>query len=56
MLILARELLPDNRLAPLFAALLFAVHPVHTESVSWISGRTDVLAALFFLLANLHHS
>ena len=30
-------------------ALLFAVHPLHVESVAWISGRTDVLCALFWL-------
>jgi protein O-mannosyl-transferase len=35
------------------AALLFAVHPINTESVSWISGRTDPLAALFLLLSAL---
>lgn len=35
------------------AALLFALHPVHTESVAWINGRTDILATLFFLLAFL---
>ena len=35
------------------AALLFALHPVHTESVAWISGRTDLLATFFFLLAFL---
>ncbi len=29
-----------------FAAVLFAVHPIHTESVAWISGRTDLLASL----------
>ncbi len=28
----------------LAAACLFAVHPIHTENVSWISGRTDILA------------
>lgn len=33
-------------------AALFAVHPIHTESVSWMAGRSDVLA-LLFLLATL---
>ncbi|MBM4087429.1 MAG: tetratricopeptide repeat protein, partial [Planctomycetes bacterium] len=28
-------------------------HPIHTESVAWIAGRTDVLATLFSLLACL---
>ncbi len=43
----------DSPRAGLAAGLLFAVHPVHTESVSWISGRTDVLACLFGLGALL---
>ncbi len=30
-------------------ALLFAVHPIHVESVAWISGSPDILFALFFL-------
>ncbi|MEZ5428057.1 MAG: tetratricopeptide repeat protein [Pyrinomonadaceae bacterium] len=30
-------------------ALIFAVHPVHTESVAWISGSPDLLFGLFFL-------
>ncbi|MFT7486513.1 MAG: tetratricopeptide (TPR) repeat protein, partial [Candidatus Paceibacteria bacterium] len=29
-------------------ALLFAVHPIQTEAVTYIAGRADVLAALFF--------
>jgi len=33
------------------AAALFAVHPLHVESVAWASERKDVLSALFFLLA-----
>ncbi len=32
-------------------ALIFAVHPVHTESVAWIAGSPDLLFGLFFLLA-----
>lgn len=30
-------------------ALVFAVHPVHTESVAWIAGSPDLLFALFLL-------
>ena len=31
-------------------AALFAVHPLHVESVVWISERKDVLSTLFFML------
>ena len=31
-------------------ALLFALHPLHVESVAWIAERKDVLSTLFFLL------
>jgi tetratricopeptide (TPR) repeat protein len=34
-----------------FAAFLFALHPLHIESVAWISERKDVLCALFWFLA-----
>ena len=32
-------------------AVLFAVHPVHTEAVANLAGRAELLAALFYLLA-----
>lgn len=35
----------------LAVALLFAVHPLHVESVAWISERKDLLGACFVLLA-----
>ncbi|XP_036745116.2 protein O-mannosyl-transferase TMTC1 isoform X5 [Manis pentadactyla] len=37
-------------------ALVFAVHPVHTEAVAGIVGRADVLACLLFLLAFLSYN
>ena len=57
--ILSLRLLEDLKLAArtrrvisLGAGALFLVHPSHTEAVSWISGRADVLAT-FFCLASL---
>jgi tetratricopeptide (TPR) repeat protein len=38
------------------AALIFAVHPIHTEAVASIVGRRDLLAALFMLTMILAHS
>ncbi len=42
---LTRDLWPSA-----FVAALFAVHPLHVESVAWIAERKDVLSGLFFLL------
>lgn len=35
---------------PLFVAALFALHPLHVESVAWVAERKDVLSALFWFL------
>ena len=40
-------------LAGIVTGLLFGLHPLHVESVAWISERKDVLYAFFFLLALL---
>jgi tetratricopeptide (TPR) repeat protein len=33
-----------------FVAALFALHPLHVESVAWVAERKDVLSGLFFIL------
>jgi tetratricopeptide (TPR) repeat protein len=33
-----------------FVAALFAIHPLHVESVTWVAERKDVLSAVFFML------
>ena len=38
-------------LSALAAALLFGLHPLATEPVNWVSGRTDLLAGFFVLAA-----
>ncbi len=38
-----------------FCSVIFGVHPMHVESVAWVSERKDVLYALFFLLALLQY-
>jgi tetratricopeptide (TPR) repeat protein len=40
-----------DRTVSLITGVLFAIHPVHTEAVSYVSGRADPLCAVFLLLA-----
>jgi Tfp pilus assembly protein PilF len=39
------------QLTALFAALIFALHPLQTESVTYITGRSNLMTAFFFLAA-----
>ena len=48
--------LSSNKSIIAFAtALLFGLHPLHVESVAWVSERKDVLYAFFFLLGLLSY-
>jgi Flp pilus assembly protein TadD len=43
----------SNTRIALFTALLYAVHPVHVEAVTWLSARKEVLLG-FFLFSSLY--
>lgn len=52
-----RRLLPATPALAELAAWLFALHPVHAESVAWLAGRKDVLSLLFVAAAlRAHHA
>jgi len=44
-------LLTQQQWVAFITALLFAIHPMHVESVAWVSERKDVLYTFFYLAA-----
>jgi tetratricopeptide (TPR) repeat protein len=54
---LAYLLLPraerGKSMIPFVSSLIFGLHPITTESVDWISGRTDIMACTFVLLSTV---
>jgi len=48
--VLAKRLTKDDLIA-VVAAFLFGIHPVHLESVAWVSGVTDPLMTFFIIAA-----
>lgn len=51
--LLCKKHFSRTRILPLLAAFLFGLHPIVTESVNWISGRTDIFACTFILLSTV---
>lgn len=47
--------LTRSTVAAFIVALLFGIHPLRTESVTWIAGRKDILYSMFYLLACTTH-
>ena len=45
------NILYKDRLLSVFTGVLFVVHPINTEAVSYIAGRADILTGLFCLLS-----
>lgn len=52
--LLGRELFQSRWIA-FWAAALFALHPIHTESVAWIGGVTDLEVTLFYVITFLFY-
>jgi hypothetical protein len=52
---LAFRLSKENLFTAIFSAVVFALHPMHVESVAWVSERKDVLYVFFFLLGLLSY-
>ena len=50
LLFLVLERMTRARWASGFVAALFALHPLHVESVAWVAERKDVLSTLFWML------
>ena len=47
--LVVRQWTPAASLVPMWTAFFFGIHPMHVESVAWVSERKDVLYTFFFL-------
>jgi tetratricopeptide (TPR) repeat protein len=48
--------LTRNNAIAFVTAMLFAVHPMHVESVAWITERKDMLSTFFFLVSLISYT
>jgi len=56
LLFLVLKLMTGALLRSAFVAALFALHPLHVETVVWIADRKDVLSTFFWMLAMLAYA
>ncbi|MEW6078093.1 MAG: tetratricopeptide repeat protein [Thermodesulfobacteriota bacterium] len=56
LLFMLLRLITGGLFSSALAAFLFAVHPLHVESVAWVTERKDVLSTLFGLLSLLYYA
>lgn len=54
--LLARRMFDKPSHGPLLIALLYATHPIHTEAVANVSGRSELLCTFFYLAALRLHA
>ncbi|MEI6347436.1 MAG: glycosyltransferase family 39 protein [Bacteroidota bacterium] len=54
--VLIRKISPKNTIVAFITAAFFAIHPMHIESVAWVSERKDVLYTFFFLLSLIFYT
>lgn len=45
------NIITENNISSFIISMLFAFHPLHTETVIWIKNRTEILFLLFFMLS-----
>lgn len=48
-------LLYGNKKIAFLSSVVFAIHPIHTESVTWVSGRTDVISLFLYIMALIYY-
>jgi tetratricopeptide (TPR) repeat protein len=51
----SQQLTRNNTLVSFLVALFWGIHPMHVESVTWVSERKDVLYTLFFFSACIQY-
>jgi len=52
---LARDMFDETWFIPFFTALIWLVHPLHTQSVTYIVQRMNSMASMFFIMAMLFY-